>query len=38
MLEEGHTTITAADVETVRPLVLFERAEESHPVPETAHA
>jgi len=38
MLEEGRTTITAADVEAVRPLVLFERAEEIHPVPETAHA
>ena len=38
MLEEGHTTITAADVEAVRPLVLFERAEEIHPVAETAHA
>jgi energy-coupling factor transporter ATP-binding protein EcfA2 len=38
MLEEGRSTITAADVEAVRPLVLFERAEEIHPVPETAHA
>jgi len=38
MLEEGRTTITAADVEAVRPLVLFERPEEIHPVPETAHA
>jgi hypothetical protein len=38
MLEEGRTTITAGDVEAVRPLVLFERAEEVHPVPETAHA
>jgi tetratricopeptide (TPR) repeat protein len=38
MLEEGRTTITAADVETVRPLVLFERAEEIVPVPETASA
>jgi hypothetical protein len=38
MLEEGRTTITAADVEAVRPLVLFERAEEAHPVPESAHA
>ena len=38
MLEEGRTTITAADVEAVRPLVLFERAEEIHPVPETASA
>jgi tetratricopeptide (TPR) repeat protein len=38
MLEEGRTTITAADVEAVRPLVLFERAEEIIPVPESAHA
>jgi tetratricopeptide (TPR) repeat protein len=38
MLEEGRTTITAADVEAVRPLVLFERAEEAAPVPETASA
>ncbi len=36
MLEEGRTTITAADVEAVRPLVLFERAEEVTPVRETA--
>jgi len=38
MLEEGRTTITAADVEAVRPLVLFERAEEVAPVRETASA
>jgi len=38
MLEEGRTTITAADVEAVRPLVLFERAEETLPVRETASA
>ncbi|PYQ41105.1 MAG: hypothetical protein DMF77_16805 [Acidobacteria bacterium] len=38
MLEEGRTTITAADVEAVRPLVLFERAEEAAPVRETASA
>jgi tetratricopeptide (TPR) repeat protein len=38
MLEEGRTTITAADVEAVRPLVLFERAEEVVPVRETASA
>jgi tetratricopeptide (TPR) repeat protein len=38
MLEEGRTTITAADVEAVRPLVLFERAEETLPLRETASA
>jgi tetratricopeptide (TPR) repeat protein len=38
MLEEGRTTITAADVEAVRPLVLLERAEEIVPVRETASA
>jgi tetratricopeptide (TPR) repeat protein len=38
MLEEGRTTITAADVETVRPTVLFERPEEAVPIPETASA
>jgi histone H3/H4 len=38
MLEEGRTTITAADVEAVRPLVLFERPEEVAPVRETASA
>ncbi len=37
MLEEGRTTITAADVEAVRSGVLFERPEEVH-VPETASA
>ena len=38
MLEDGRSTITAADVEAVRPAVLFERAEEETPVPETASA
>ncbi|HUG53884.1 MAG TPA: AAA family ATPase [Vicinamibacteria bacterium] len=38
MLEEGRTTITAADVEAVRPAVLFERPEEIASVPETASA
>src|SRR4029450_10900361 len=38
MLEEGRTTITAADVEAVRPLVLFERPEETLPLRETASA
>jgi len=37
MLEEGRTTITAADVEAVRSGVLFERPEEV-PVAETASA
>jgi len=37
MLEEGRTTITAADVEAVRPGVLFERPEEVR-VEETASA
>jgi tetratricopeptide (TPR) repeat protein len=39
MLEEGRTTITAADVEAVRPTVLFERPEEiTVPVPASATA
>jgi AAA ATPase-like protein len=38
MLEAGRTTITAADVEAVRPGVLFERPEEIASVPETASA
>jgi histone H3/H4 len=39
MLEEGRTTITAADVEAVRPTVLFERPEEiAVPVPAGATA
>ena len=38
MLEDGRSTITAADVEAVRPTVLFERAEDETPVPETASA
>jgi tetratricopeptide (TPR) repeat protein len=38
MLESGRSTITAADVEAVRPTVLFERAEEVARVPETASA
>ncbi len=38
MLEAGRTTITAADVEAVRPTVLFERPEELPRVPETASA
>ena len=38
MLEDGRSTITAADVEAVRPAVLFERAEEETPIPETASA
>jgi tetratricopeptide (TPR) repeat protein len=38
MLERGGATITAEDVEAVRPAVLFERPEEVAPVPETASA
>jgi tetratricopeptide (TPR) repeat protein len=38
MLEEGRSTVTAADVEAVRPAVLFERAEEVAPLQETASA
>jgi AAA ATPase-like protein len=38
MLEAGRTTITADDVEAVRPVVLFERPEEVVSVPETASA
>ena len=38
MLEEGRTTITVADVEAVRPVVLFERPEHVARHPETASA